>query len=303
MGRPIMFMLAGPNGAGKSTLYETILKPRLSADVPFINADQIQRAELQDQTMAAAYQAAEIAEARRREHLAAARSFVSESTFSHESKLSLIRDARAAGFLVVMYHVNVRDADLSVLRVANRVDKGGHPVPEEKIRERYVRNQAIIRQGAVEADRAFVYDNSGLGRKPELAIELKRGKLAYASDRVPAWARKLYAKELEVVAPSRLNPGAASFDDAKAIAQRIAGPQASTRIGGFSDERSTGEIVGESSDHWLQQSGEKTFVVHLKRAVSGEVRLHRRYAITYAVNGRGIAEESRLPPDTPHPRA
>ena len=83
-------MLAGPNGAGKSTLYEQRIRPMVQA--PFINADQIQQDELKDPSMAAAYRAAEIAERRRRSHLAAGTSFVSESTFSHESKLQLIAD-------------------------------------------------------------------------------------------------------------------------------------------------------------------------------------------------------------------
>ena len=68
-----MFMLAGPNGAGKSTLYETVIRPRLTA--PFINADLIQRDELRDLSMAAAYQAAHIAERRRRDLLQQRRSF------------------------------------------------------------------------------------------------------------------------------------------------------------------------------------------------------------------------------------
>ena len=138
-------MLAGPNGAGKSTLYETRIKPTIPPDTaPFINADIIQRDELKDPSMEASYKAAEIAESRRRAHLAEGKSFVSELTFSHESKLALIQEAKDAGFRVVMYHVNVRSADLSVRRVALRTKEGGHNVPENKIRERYVRNQSLI---------------------------------------------------------------------------------------------------------------------------------------------------------------
>ncbi|WP_258597200.1 zeta toxin family protein [Mesorhizobium sp. AR07] len=39
-----------------------------------------------------------------------------------------MRDAKAAGYEVVLYHVNVRSPNLSVMRVADRVNKGGHPV-------------------------------------------------------------------------------------------------------------------------------------------------------------------------------
>ena len=51
-----MFVIAGPNGAGKSTFYEAVLMPSVAA--PFINADIIQRDELKDSALSAAYSAA-----------------------------------------------------------------------------------------------------------------------------------------------------------------------------------------------------------------------------------------------------
>lgn len=194
MGRPTMFMLAGPNGAGKSTLYELAIKPRIAA--PFINADLIQRDELNDRSMVASYQAAHIAEERRQACLADGRDFVSESTFSHPSKLALIHEARAAGFRVVMYHVNVQSADLSVLRVAHRTGEGGHDVPEDKIRERFERNQALIRDAVLSADLAFVFDNSRLNQRAELVIRFKHGRVTWFANRMPSWARELYAESL-----------------------------------------------------------------------------------------------------------
>lgn len=196
-----MYMIAGPNGAGKSTLYETRIKPVLRG-VPFINADVIQRDEIKDPSMQAAYKAAQIAEQRRQAYLAEGRSFVSESTFSHESKLTLIHEAKRAGFRVVLYHVNVRSADMSVDRVAYRAKTGGHNVPEDKIRERYARNQIFIKEAALGADFAHVYDNSIRGKAPERSIYFKGGQVAQVAERVPAWARELYKAELEKFNPA-----------------------------------------------------------------------------------------------------
>jgi predicted ABC-type ATPase len=189
-----MIMLAGPNGAGKTTFHELVIRPRIKA--LFINADLIQREELGDPTMAAAYRAAAIAESRRRQALEKGISFVSESTFSHPSKLALIRDAQAAGFRVVVYHINVRRPELSVSRVAQRVDEGGHDVPEEKIRERFERNQPLIREAVLLADHAFVYDNSGLNMPARRLIALTKGQVIAASEDLPDWARALYGPEL-----------------------------------------------------------------------------------------------------------
>ena len=199
-----MFLFVGPNGAGKSTLYETALRPYVLA--PFINADLIQRDELQDSAMAAAYQAAELAERRRRECLAAGTSFVSESTFSHPSKLSLIEDARSAGFRIVIFHVHVASPELSVLRVAERTREGGHDVPEHKIRERYERNRSLIRTAVLRADRAFVYDNSALNQAPVSALEFKNGQLVRVAAPVPVWAGELYAPELARFRPAARSP-------------------------------------------------------------------------------------------------
>jgi len=189
-----MFVVAGPNGTGKSTLYENVIAPRVKA--PLINADIIQRDELKDASMQAAYKAATIAEARRQQALKTGTSFVTETTFSHESKLALIHDAKALGFCVVLFHVNVRKVELSVARVAQRVIEGSHDVPEDKIRERYERNQPLIRKAALAADFAFVYDNSKLNRPPERVILFRNGQVIDRANRIPAWAGTLYAQEL-----------------------------------------------------------------------------------------------------------
>lgn len=192
-----MILLAGPNGAGKSTLYEILLAPRIEA--PFINADLIQREELRDPAMAAAYQAAEIAENRRQQALRQGISFVSESTFSHPSKLELVVQASSAGFRVVLYHVNVRRPELSVARVAQRVGEGGHDVPQDKVRERYARSPLLIRSAVLLSDFAYVYDNSALNIAPECLLTFAKGQLLKASPRQPPWALQLYAQEIETM--------------------------------------------------------------------------------------------------------
>jgi len=197
-----MYVIAGPNGAGKSTLYRQVLRPR-TPDTPFINADEIQREELHDASMQAAYRAAEIAEQRRQAFLREGRSFITESTFSHPSKLALVETARAAGFEVIVFHVNVRLPELSVARVAQRVLEGEHDVPEDKIRERYERNPPLIRQAACAADHAFVYDNSRLNQPMARVLALRQGKVVVLGDALPAWARSLYAAELAALQRAR----------------------------------------------------------------------------------------------------
>jgi len=185
--RPTLFVIAGPNGAGKSTFYDTVLSGRIVA--PFVNADIIQ---LDDPSPEASYKAAAIAEERRREFLEEGRSFVMESVFSHPSKLDLLRDAREAGFRIVLFHLNLASADLAVARVRARMAEGGHDVPEDKIRQRFERNQRIIRQAALLADRAQIFDSSALNEAPRVLLELANGQVASRAKDAPAWFETLY---------------------------------------------------------------------------------------------------------------
>ena len=192
--KPTMILLAGPNGAGKSTLYETRVAPRFAGS--FINADIIQRDELRDASSEASYEAARIASERRLEYLAQGRDFATETVFSHPSKLELVDEARVRGFTVIVMHIAVDSPELSVARVGTRVDEGGHPVPEEKIRGRYERCAPLIRAAVLKADRGMVFDNSGLNRPPRHCLTFSQGRLVFAQPHLPTWIRSVYKADL-----------------------------------------------------------------------------------------------------------
>jgi predicted ABC-type ATPase len=195
--RPTLHIIAGPNGAGKTTLYRNRLKKKYT-DIEFVNADELANEAFGHPALTAAESehGQRLAENRRRQLMLEHKSLVTESTFSHPSKVNLICDAKAAGYEVVLYHVNVRTPTLSVLRVVDRVNTGGHPVPEDKIRQRYDRNQPLIREAAKLADRTYIFDNSKIGKPHELVAILQQGRAVRISENVPAWAQILYEKEL-----------------------------------------------------------------------------------------------------------
>lgn len=154
---PLLHLLIGPNGAGKSSYVRDVLKP--ATGLPVINADEI-AASLWPQAQAAhAYEAAQIAEAQRRERIAGGESFISETVFSHPSKVQLVSDAVDAGYLVYL-HVVIVPVELTVQRVLERVRRGGHEVPEQKIRQRYERLWGHLSAAIRIADVIEVLDNS-----------------------------------------------------------------------------------------------------------------------------------------------
>lgn len=194
--KPSLILLAGPNGAGKSTLYQTRVAPSFAG--PFINADLIQRDELRDASMQASYKAAEIAAERRVSLLDVRKSFATETVFSHPSKLEIITDAQARGYMVIVMHVGVDSPNLSVARVRARTAEGGHDVPEGKVRSRYDRGQPLIRQAVLQADRGMVFDNSWLNTSPRLVLMFAAGRLVRAEPVLPGWVLGGYAGDLTV---------------------------------------------------------------------------------------------------------
>ncbi|MFT4087253.1 MAG: zeta toxin family protein [Gordonia sp. (in: high G+C Gram-positive bacteria)] len=155
---PRLDLVVGCNGAGKSTLiHSTLLK--IIYETLLVNADDIARQRWPDDPEGNSYEAARIASSLRQALIASRRSFIAETVFSHPSKIELLDEASSAGFSVYL-HVVMIPEDLAVARVATRVEKGGHSVPEHKIRERYRRLWPLVAQAAEKADRIAIYDNA-----------------------------------------------------------------------------------------------------------------------------------------------
>ena len=87
---PVLHLLAGPNGAGKSTYANRVLIP--VTGLPFINADVIAQQQWPGAEAERAYEAASMAERKRRQLMGAGRSFITGTVFSHPSKVALVAD-------------------------------------------------------------------------------------------------------------------------------------------------------------------------------------------------------------------
>ncbi len=176
--------MAGPNGAGKSTLVLRVIQP--VTHLPFVNADVIAAERWPGEELEHAYEASQAAAAIRGELLATRRSFISETVFSHPSKVALVETAQRAGFLVTL-HVVLLPVDVTVARVAHRVSRGGHQVPEQKVRERYARLWPLVAQARAQADRTRVYDNSRAETPFRLVADYEHGELIGRAT-YPRWA-------------------------------------------------------------------------------------------------------------------
>ncbi len=173
MSDPVLHVVAGPNGAGKTTFFERILAP---IPLEFVNADVIAAQNWPGDPLKHAYTAARLADQRRTELLANRVSFATETVFSHESKVELIRRAVADGYLVAL-HVILIPEDLAVARVENRVENGGHDVPEEKVRSRHRRLRTHIGEAIALTSEAHIYDNTSARAPFRLIATFRNGAL------------------------------------------------------------------------------------------------------------------------------
>lgn len=151
-----------PGARGHQRLGKVHLRGGGAASVthlPFINADEIAARSWPGEEAQRAYDASRAAATARAEGISGRRSFITETVFSHPSKLELIEHAVSAGYLVTLHSILVPE-DVAVMRVGYRVARGGHTVPEAKIRERYRRLWMLVALARGVADRAFFSDNS-----------------------------------------------------------------------------------------------------------------------------------------------
>ena len=157
---PLAVVLAGPNGAGKSTTAPYLLKDALTVD-EFVNADTIALGLSAYRPDTAAVTAGKVMLERLRTLASLRRDFAFETTLSGQSHARWLRELQAAGYRSHLIFLALPSADLAVARVADRVRRGGHHVPDAVVRRRFVaglRNLFSVYMHAVDA--WTIYDNA-----------------------------------------------------------------------------------------------------------------------------------------------
>lgn len=191
---PVLVFLAGPNGAGKSTFFRDYLQP---LGLPFLNADEIAR-RLRETVLPAETKdieriAFEITEKQRASLLSGRLSFCTETVFSDPqgAKLDFLTQARAAGYTTFLVFIGISDSDLSIARVMQRVEAGGHDVPDDKLRGRFPRTLANLREAIPIVNEAFLFDNSSDLDPFRIVVVYSAGQVVRRVDPLPAWTQGL----------------------------------------------------------------------------------------------------------------
>jgi predicted ABC-type ATPase len=88
------------------------------------------------------------------------RRFVFETTLGGRSMTGLLLKAANVGIPVRIVYVGLESADLHLRRVRARVRRGGHDIPEERIRQRYSSSRRNLVQLIPHLAELRVLDNS-----------------------------------------------------------------------------------------------------------------------------------------------
>lgn len=164
--KPKVIILAGPNGAGKTTLAREFL-PNEGGVVQFINADLIAAGLSPFAPDTAAVAAGRVMLRRIDEMVSQRLDFAIETTLSGNWLVHHINEWKSKGYLVHLYYVKLATPEHAIARVANRVSKGGHSIPDDVVRRRFHRSTLLFERkykGIV--DNWVMYDNTG--DKPRL---------------------------------------------------------------------------------------------------------------------------------------
>ena len=68
--------------------------------------------------------------------------------------------AKSLGYEVIAFYVGLDSVDIAKKRIRQRVEKGGHFVPDDLVERRYVKSLSNIKKLIPIVDKCLVFDNT-----------------------------------------------------------------------------------------------------------------------------------------------
>lgn len=187
---PNLYIISGCNGAGKTTASYTVL-PEMLMCKEFVNADEIAKGLSPFQPEKVAIEAGRIMLKRIQELLYLNTDFAFETTLATKSYVNTIKEAQAKGYHVTLIFFWLNSPELAIERVKKRVSQGGHSIPEEVIKRRYLNGLRNFSQLYVQnADFWMLVDNSN----PPSNVIAEGNK----TENIIIWDQPIYDKIIQI---------------------------------------------------------------------------------------------------------
>ena len=159
--KPNLYIIAGPNGAGKTTFARKFL-PDYAKCLEFVNVDLIASGLSPFDPERAALKAGRIM--LEQIHSLAERGvdFGFETTLSGKTYVKVLEEVNKRGYLIHICFLWISDVELALERIRLRVRNGGHHIPEDVVRRRFIRSLPnFLRIYKPLANSWVIFDNSG----------------------------------------------------------------------------------------------------------------------------------------------
>ncbi len=158
--QPCVYIVAGPNGAGKTTFARTFL-PDYARCKEFINADLIASGLSPFSPEAAALRAGRLLLEQIRRFSSKQLDFGFETTLSGVTYVSLLRRLNVRGYRVQLFFLWIPSVEMALARIADRVRRGGHAIPERVVRRRFHKGiRHLLTRYRPLLDSWLLFDNS-----------------------------------------------------------------------------------------------------------------------------------------------
>lgn len=201
MSERVFTIFAGVNGAGKSTLYFSKMRNNEEYGVR-INTDEIVRTFGDWKNEADQVKAGRIAIKLRRDCIEKGLSFNQETTLTGNSIIKLVDQVKEKGYKVHLFYVGVNSPEIAKERIAGRVKKGGHDIPNETVEKRYYESIDNLKIILPKVDLAEIYDNS---KFYTLAITKNEEIIRLQTRELPEWLKDI-SKEFNFIKLKEVKP-------------------------------------------------------------------------------------------------
>ena len=143
------------------------------------------------------YDAALAADFIRHQLLQKGETFTFETVLSHPSKIDFLKQSLIKGYKNYLYFICTVDPAINIERVQQRVELGGHAVPENRIIKRYNESLELLPLIIPFCYRVYLFDNSSEERsaEPVAKIDANR-KLNIVTSKLPWWVDEYVIKKL-----------------------------------------------------------------------------------------------------------
>ena len=181
----ILYVLAGPNGTGKTTFYSfSVLNNFIPKDLPFINVDLIAQ-NLGGYNETNYERANEIYRQTISQLLSSGSDFMIESNLADNRSYEWLKLIKKKGYKINLYYLSTDDVAINIGRVQRRVLEGGHNIPEEIIKTRYLQSHSYLKTKLQAFEEVYLIDNST--DTSQIQVKIENGTIVFQLAELQNW--------------------------------------------------------------------------------------------------------------------